>query len=131
MQPRAPPRDGRHSYGRLQSLVESRICAARGRPVSLFDTVAPLEEDDNLHVGRLLVFLSAFAGKDGKGSVDGITKLAKLDFLLRYPVHLERALQVRAKRGIDANVVDYERKSSARSRLTGYLNRKSNLASFV
>jgi hypothetical protein len=79
--------------------------------VSLFDTVAPLEEDDNLHVGRLLVLLSAFAGKDGKGSVDGITKLAKLDFLLRYPVNLERALQVRAKRGIDANVVDYERKS--------------------
>ena len=79
--------------------------------MSLFDTVAPLEDDDNLHLGRLLVLLSAFAGNDGKGSVDGLTKLAKLDFLLRYPVNLERALQVRAKRGIDAGVRDYERKS--------------------
>jgi hypothetical protein len=79
--------------------------------VSLFDTLTNLEGDDNLHLGRLLVLLSAFVGKDGTGSVDGLTKLAKLDFLLRYPANLERALEARGGRGLDAKVEDYERKS--------------------
>lgn len=79
--------------------------------MSLFDTVSKLEDDDNLHLGRLLVLLSAFSGKEGTGSVDGLTKLAKLDFLLRYPVNLERALEARGGRGSDANIEDYERKS--------------------
>jgi len=72
--------------------------------MSLFETLASLESNDNLHLGRLLVLLSAFAGNTGSGSVDGLTKLAKLDFLLRYPVNLERALQVRGGRGADAKV---------------------------
>jgi hypothetical protein len=79
--------------------------------MSLFDRLALLENNDSLHLGRLLVLLSAFVGKDETGSVDGLTKLAKLDFLLRYPVNLERALQVRGGRGADAKVEDYERKS--------------------
>jgi len=79
--------------------------------MSLFEALASLEEDDNLHLGRLLVLLSAFAGRDGTGPVEGLTKLAKLDFLLRYPANLERALQVRARRGDDARVEDHERKS--------------------
>jgi hypothetical protein len=79
--------------------------------MSFFDTLADLEDNDSLHLGRLLVLLSAFVGKGETGSVDGLTKLAKLDFLLRYPANLERALQVRAGRGTDAKVEDYERKS--------------------
>jgi hypothetical protein len=79
--------------------------------VSLFDTLTILEGDDSLHMGRLLVLMSAFVGKDGTGSVDGLTKLAKLDFLLRYPANLERALNARGGRGPDAHVEDYERKS--------------------
>lgn len=43
------------------------------------------------HAGRLLVLLDAFRA-DRKAMV-GLTKLAKLDFLLRYPVFLERLLQ--------------------------------------
>lgn len=79
--------------------------------MSLFHMLAGLEDDDSLHLGRLLVLLSAFAGKAETGSVEGLTKLAKLDFLLRYPVNLERALEVRAGRGADAKVEDYERRS--------------------
>ena len=79
--------------------------------MSLFDMLADLDDDDNLHLGRLLVLLSAFVGKAETGSVDGLTKLAKLDFLLRYPVNLERALEVRAGRGVDAKLEEYERKS--------------------
>jgi hypothetical protein len=79
--------------------------------MSLFDTLVNLEDNDNLHLGRLLVLLSAFVGKEETGAVQGLTKLAKLDFLLRYPVNLELALEVRAQSGADAKVEDYERKS--------------------
>ena len=79
--------------------------------MSLFENLVKLEGDDNLHLGRLLVLLSAFVGRDGTGSVDGLTKLAKLDFLLRYPANLERALEVRGGKSLDAKVEEYERKT--------------------
>ncbi|MCP4179175.1 MAG: hypothetical protein GY756_15555 [bacterium] len=47
------------------------------------------EKSSNYHIIRLLILLSSL--KDGK-SIAGLTKLAKLDFLLRYPNCLERAL---------------------------------------
>jgi hypothetical protein len=42
---------------------------------------------------RLLLLIEAFSG--GKGTLQGRTKLAKLDFLLRYPRFLRRALAIR------------------------------------
>ncbi len=48
-----------------------------------------LEGDDALHLGRILVLLRAFSGRSGNYPVEGLTKLAKLDFLLRYPTYLE------------------------------------------
>jgi hypothetical protein len=50
-----------------------------------------IESQDDFHVARLLLLLDACAGRSGR-SVEGITKLAKLDFLLRYPTCMERAL---------------------------------------
>lgn len=44
-----------------------------------------------LHLARLLLLLGSGAAR-GMRVVDGITKLAKLDFLLRYPRYLERVL---------------------------------------
>lgn len=49
------------------------------------------ENETSYHLARLLLLLGAFAGRDR--TLDGLTKLAKLDFLLRYPVFLERLLQ--------------------------------------
>lgn len=46
------------------------------------------------HVARLLLLLDAFGGPRRKYLV-GLTKLAKLDFLLRYPMALEDMLAVR------------------------------------
>jgi hypothetical protein len=43
---------------------------------------------------RLLLLINAFSG--GTGSLEGRTKLAKLDFLLRYPAFFRRALVLRA-----------------------------------
>lgn len=69
-----------------------------------------VEADDELHLARLLILLGALGGKQQK-PVDGIMKLAKLDFLLRYPTYLERAL---LSAGQDANKVavqEHERTS--------------------
>ena len=44
--------------------------------------------------GRLLLLIDAFTGP--AKSLEGRTKLAKLDFLLRYPSYFRRALSIRA-----------------------------------
>jgi hypothetical protein len=44
--------------------------------------------------GRLLLLIDAFSQM--KAGLEGRTKLAKLDFLLRYPNYFERALSLRA-----------------------------------
>lgn len=77
----------------------------------LLDTLSALEENDHLHLARLLLLLRSFAGRDGRGTIDGLTKLAKLDFLLRYPTYLERALVAKGVAPTAAEVKDYERRS--------------------
>jgi hypothetical protein len=72
--------------------------------------VARAEANDELHLGRLLILLSALGGKSRK-SVDGIMKLAKLDFLLRYPNCLERALAAMGREPTSALVQEHERTS--------------------
>jgi hypothetical protein len=79
--------------------------------MNLFSILIGLEDNDDLHLGRLLVLFSVFAGRNGHGSINGLTKLAKLDFLLRYPVYMERALKARGASPSDVEVADHERKS--------------------
>src|SRR5687768_1494854 len=60
---------------------------------------------------RLLLLIAAFSR--GSGILEGRTKLAKLDFLLRYPRFLERALFIRAPNlqppsHVDVNEADME-----------------------
>jgi hypothetical protein len=87
--------------------------------MDLIEALADLEENDELHGARLLVLLAAFAGTAGDGEVEGLTKLAKLDFLLRYPVMLERALTARNKPTAAVQVQPYER-DSVESRMVRY-----------
>jgi hypothetical protein len=55
---------------------------APGNPEDL----ALLREDLAYHQARILLLVDAVASAQGhQGKVDGLTKLAKLDFLLRYP----------------------------------------------
>lgn len=82
----------------------------------LIKAVAETEDLDDLHIGRLLVLLgSADARKSTPltkaKAVEGITKLAKLDFLLRYPTCLERALKRLGRNPADADVKSRERTS--------------------
>lgn len=69
---------------------------------------AAAERDDNLHVARLLLLLVTRSDRNNK-PMEGLTKLAKLDFLLRYPTNLERALAKQGKDRALAAIEPYER----------------------
>lgn len=79
--------------------------------MDIVETIAELDAAPSLHAARLLVLISSFAGSDNNGVVEGLTKLAKLDFLLRYPVMLERALAAKGKSTRDVRLEDHERLS--------------------
>ena len=74
-------------------------------------TVADLDQATELHTVRLLILVDAFAGTDGSESIAGLTKLAKLDFLLRYPVMLQRALESKKKSTRDVHLKKHEQQS--------------------
>ena len=78
--------------------------------LELVQALARTELDDNLHMARLLMLLGASTSRDGAAKpMDGVTKLAKLDFLLRYPNCLERALKANNKPTAPARVQEFER----------------------
>jgi hypothetical protein len=79
--------------------------------MDLMLSIGELELANPLHEARLLLLLHAFSGSDGKGSIDGLTKLAKLDFLLRYPTYLQRALENKGKSSKPLDIQPYEQKS--------------------
>jgi len=74
-------------------------------------TVADLDHSPELHVARLLILIDAFAEGDQSGAIEGLTKLAKLDFLLRYPIMLERALEAKGKSTRNVQLKNHERYS--------------------
>ena len=82
----------------------------------IIKAVSDAENRDDLHLGRVLILLgSADARKSspaGKAkAIEGITKLAKLDFLLRYPTCLERALRKLGRDSAEVRVQSRERTS--------------------
>lgn len=79
--------------------------------MSLFRILSDLEANDFVHLSRLLILLNAFSGEAETEPLEGLTKLAKLDFLLRYPVYLERALEAKDASTRSVEVADHERES--------------------
>jgi hypothetical protein len=82
-----------------------------GTVMDFVQTVADLDQLSELHVARLLVLIDAFAEDDQGGAIEGLTKLAKLDFLLRYPTMLERALEANGHSIRSVQLEDHERYS--------------------
>lgn len=72
------------------------------------DIVNSLDRDEEVHLARIIILISAFT-EHGERALNGITKLAKLDFLLRYPNALERALKVRNIGAKSLEIEDYEK----------------------
>lgn len=79
--------------------------------MNLIQTLGLINQDNYPDLARLLILLKAFGGPEGTSPFNGLTKLAKLDFLLRYPVYLAYALDVRKKDSRKAKVREYERSS--------------------
>jgi hypothetical protein len=82
--------------------------------MNLYEFLSNLEECDDLHESRLLLLLAAFTDdkNEAESGIEGLTKLAKLDFLLRYPTYLERALRSRPNgKPAAAAVQPHERQS--------------------
>jgi len=68
------------------------------------------ELNDEFHLPRILVLLAEADSRASK-TVEGIMKLAKLDFLLRYPNCLERLLIFLGKKIDKLKIQPYERTS--------------------
>ena len=66
-----------------------------GLVMDYIEVLSDLDEQPTLHKSRLLLLLYGFAGENNKNVIEGITKFAKLDFLLRYPTMLKRALEAK------------------------------------
>ena len=79
--------------------------------MDLVQTVTDLDQSSELHIARLLILIDAFAEDDQGGAIEGLTKLAKLDFLLRYPIMLERALEAKRQSIQGVQLEDHERYS--------------------
>lgn len=76
----------------------------------LVKAMAEAENADELHLARLLFLLNEANNRATK-KIDGITKLAKLDFLLRYPNCLERVVKYNGKQTASLNIKSFERTS--------------------
>lgn len=79
--------------------------------IDIVQAVNELDDRVDLHVARLLLLIAAFAGGQSGQPIEGLTKLAKLDFLIRYPVMLQKALEVRGRSTQDVGLEDHERYS--------------------
>ncbi len=78
--------------------------------IRLIKAVSATENADELHLARLLLLLAQSDQRSEK-TMAGIMKLAKLDFLLRYPNCLERLLKFKNKNATKANIQPHERTS--------------------
>lgn len=76
--------------------------------LDLVEIVTSLDRDEDVHLARILILLKAFL-RENSSAIEGITKLAKLDFLLRYPSCLEKALVARGVPATNIPVDDFER----------------------
>jgi hypothetical protein len=81
--------------------------------------LAALEDTGYAHESRLLILIHAFTLGNASDGIRGMTKLAKLDFLLRYPTYLERALKARGASTRSVKVREHER-SSVEARMVRY-----------
>lgn len=97
-------------YGGVKNLIWRNV-------MNLFNLLYELETSDDYHISRLLILLKIFGGKNLK-PINGITKLVKLDFLLRYPLYLTKILS-KTKQIIDFQILPHE-KHSVESRMIRY-----------
>src|SRR5512137_2130851 len=77
--------------------------------VRVIRAVGQTERSDDFHLGRLLLLLRAAGRRTGVRPIAGIMKLAKMDFLLRYPNCLVRVLSATGGDVAKAAIKPHER----------------------
>jgi hypothetical protein len=85
---------------------------------SLPEIVTSLDRNEDVHLARILVLLKAFQNPE-RPAIEGITKLAKLDFLLRYPSCLKKALEFKGVRP-EAIPVDHFEELTIEAKMVRY-----------
>ena len=76
--------------------------------LGLVKAIGELETNDGFHIARLLLLLRQ-ADKRSSKTINGITKLAKIDFLLRYPNCFERTAEALGRDVSKAHIQPHER----------------------
>jgi hypothetical protein len=79
---------------------------------------APRQQSLDVHLARLVLLFDAFTKRGSK--IDGLTKLAKLDFLLRYPVMLGRVLADEGRQWITGAEPTDDEERAVEARMTRY-----------
>lgn len=90
------------------------------KELDFIEKILIYEENIEINLTRILILLNIFSQSDSKKLFRGLTKLVKLDFLLRYPLNLERAVNYDRKRKIDCYIKEYE-KYNVESKMIRYL----------
>lgn len=83
--------------------------------LKIINLACAVEQSDEFHLARLLLLLKTAGGRSGK-PVQGIMKLAKLDFLLRYPNCLVRVLK-ELDRNSDAQAIPETERNTIEARM--------------
>ncbi len=76
-------------------------------------------QEISYHAARVLLLVDSFS-KGTNGKIDGLTKIAKLDFLLRYPIFLERLLVIRGLAWEPGTEPTTAERNSVESRMARY-----------
>lgn len=88
--------------------------------LDFIEKILVYEDNVEINLTRILILLNIFSQSNSKELFRGLTKLVKLDFLLRYPINLERAVNFNRKRKIDCYIKEYE-KYNVESKMIRYL----------
>jgi hypothetical protein len=78
--------------------------------LQIVNLASKIEKSDDFHLARILILLSTASGRTNK-PIQGIMKLAKMDFLLRYPNCLARVLENQGK-ARDAATIPHEQRNT-------------------
>ena len=75
----------------------------------LLSNILKFNKDFSSDISRLLILFDSYSQKRNDDYIIGTTKVVKLDFLLRYPTILEKALQTKKQIVKSINVKELER----------------------
>jgi hypothetical protein len=93
----------------MSGLVVAKVRRSESPIMALefFELISSLDQNEDIHLARIMVLLQAFQ-RENEPAIVGITKLAKLDFLLRYPSCFETAMVARGVSPKKLRVSEFE-----------------------